>query len=201
MINRDTGELVRLTHEENSAFWQWAVVETLRLAGLRREEVVELTHLSVRQYQRPNGEGVALLVVSPSKSDRERVIPMSAELFHVAAQIIRRHREEHGTVPVCPHYDQSERTWCEPLPYLFQRVQSGTPRALSTSGVRQIVLDAAKALTPTHPQFAEIRFAPHDFRRLFATDLVNNGLPIHIGAALLGHLDIQTTRGYVAVFD
>lgn len=50
--------------------------------------------------------------------------------------------------------------------------------------------NAAKALIPTHPQFAEIRFAPDDFRRLFATDLVNNGLPIHIGAALLGHLDI-----------
>jgi integrase len=29
-------------------------------------------------------------------------------------------------------------------------------------------------------------FTPHDFRR-FATELVNNGLPIHIGAALLGH--------------
>jgi hypothetical protein len=40
-----------------------------RLAGLRREELVELTHLNVRQYQRPNGEVVALLVVSPSKSD------------------------------------------------------------------------------------------------------------------------------------
>uniref|UniRef100_UPI003CD0C111 hypothetical protein n=1 Tax=Saccharothrix mutabilis TaxID=33921 RepID=UPI003CD0C111 len=26
-------------------------------------------------------------------------------------------------------------------------------------------------------------------------------MPIHIGAALLGHLNIQTTRGYVAVFD
>ncbi|WP_053715575.1 tyrosine-type recombinase/integrase [Saccharothrix sp. NRRL B-16348] len=36
---------------------------------------------------------------------------------------------------------------------------------------------------------------------LFATELVNSGLPIHIGAALLGHLNIQTTRGYVAVFD
>ncbi|GAA3310862.1 hypothetical protein ACFQHS_42395 [Nonomuraea dietziae] len=33
------------------------------------------------------------------------------------------------------------------------------------------------------------------------TDLVNNGLPIHIGAALLGHLNLETTRGYVAVFD
>ncbi len=201
VINRDTGALVRLTHEEDNAFWEWAVIETLRLAGLRREELAELTHLSVRQYQRPNGEVVALLVVSPSKSDRERVIPMPAELFHVIAQVVRRHVAAHGTVPVCPRYDQLERTWCEPLPYLFQRMQSGTPRALSVSGVRAIVVRAARALIPVHPEFAEIRFAPHDFRRLFATDLVNNGLPIHIGAALLGHLNVETTRGYVAVFE
>ena len=36
---------------------------------------------------------------------------------------------------------------------------------------------------------------------MFATDLVNHGLPIHIGAALLGHLDVQTTHGYVTVFN
>jgi hypothetical protein len=36
---------------------------------------------------------------------------------------------------------------------------------------------------------------------LFATELVNNGLPIHIGAKLLGHLDLHTTQGYVAVFE
>ncbi|WP_218018206.1 tyrosine-type recombinase/integrase [Nocardia shimofusensis] len=201
VLNRETGELLRVTHEERMAFWQWAIVETLRLGGLRREELIELTHLSIRQYQRPNGEVVALLVVSPSKSDRERVIPMSAELFHVIAQVIRRHIREHGTVPVCGLYDQGERTFAEPLPYLFQRLQSGTPRAMSISSARAMVMRAAKALVPTHPEFADIRFSPHDFRRLFATDLVNNGLPIHIGAALLGHLDIQTTRGYVAVFE
>lgn len=201
VLNRDTGELLRLSHQERQAFWQWAVVETLRLAGLRREELVELTHLSVRQYQRPNGEVVALLVVSPSKSDRERVIPMSAELFHVIAQMIRRHTADHGTVPVCPRYDQAERAWCEPLPYLFQRLQSGSPRAMSIAMVRDLVRRAAKALIPKHPEFADIRFSPHDFRRLFATDLVNNGLPIHIGAVLLGHLNVQTTRGYVTVFE
>ncbi len=31
--------------------------------------------------------------------------------------------------------------------------------------------------------------------------MVNHGLPIHIGATLLGHLDLETTRGYVAVFE
>ncbi|MEV6636413.1 tyrosine-type recombinase/integrase [Actinoplanes sp. NPDC051470] len=45
-----------------------------------------------------------------------------------------------------------------------------------------------------------IRFTPHDFRRLFTTEAVGNGLPLHIAAALLGHLDLDTTRGYTAVF-
>jgi hypothetical protein len=48
--------------------------------------------------------------------------------------------------------------------------------------------------TPPHTPTAETS-------RLFATDLVNSGLPIHIGAKLLGHLDLQTTQGYVAVFE
>jgi len=56
-------------------------------------------------------------------------------------------------------------------------------------------------LADKHPQRASVRFTPHDFRRLFATDLANHGLPIHIGAALLGYLNLQTFHGYVTVFD
>ncbi|MFE7712469.1 hypothetical protein ACFU6I_43580 [Streptomyces sp. NPDC057486] len=133
-VNRATGKLVQLTHTENQAFWQWAIVETLRLAGLRAEELTELTHLSVRNYQRPSGEVVALLVITPSKSDRERVIPMSAELFHVIAQIIRRHISAHGTVPTCMRYDLHEKVWSEPLPYLFQGAY-GRGRGVPVAGI------------------------------------------------------------------
>ena len=79
-----------------NAFWTWVIVEVLRLGGLRVEEVLELSQLSVRQYARPNGEVIALLVIAPSKTDRERVIPMSAELFHVIAVIIRRLTSANG---------------------------------------------------------------------------------------------------------
>lgn len=37
-------------------------------------------------------------------------------------------------------------------------------------------------------------------RHIFATETVNGGLPIHIAAKLLGHLDLNTTQGYVAVY-
>lgn len=43
-------------------------------------------------------------------------------------------------------------------------------------------------------------FAPHDFRRLFTTDAVMNGMPPHIAQLILGHRDINTTMGYKAVY-
>src|SRR5437773_8268286 len=88
---------------------------------VRVEELLELTHLSIRQYRRPNGEVVALLVIAPSKTDRERVIPMSAELLAVIAAVIRRHTAGGRTIPVVGRYDPHERETLPPLPYLFQR--------------------------------------------------------------------------------
>jgi integrase len=46
---------------------------------------------------------------------------------------------------------------------------------------------------------AALRFAPHDFRRIFATEAVATGLPVHIAAKLLGHQSLATTQAYVAV--
>jgi hypothetical protein len=45
---------------------------------------------SIRQYRRPNGEAIALLVLAPSKTDRERVISYVGRIFHVIACIVRR---------------------------------------------------------------------------------------------------------------
>jgi hypothetical protein len=45
-----------------------------------------------------------------------------------------------------------------------------------------------------------LRCTPHDFRRMFATETVTGGLPVHIAARVLGHVSLDTTQGYVAVF-
>lgn len=36
--------------------------------------------------------------------------------------------------------------------------------------------------------------------RLFATDAVTGGLPVHIAARVLGHHNLSTTQSYLAVF-
>ncbi|WP_175417204.1 tyrosine-type recombinase/integrase [Arthrobacter sp. 24S4-2] len=194
-------ESINISAEEDQAFWTWAAVEVLRLTGIRHEELLELSHLSIRQYRRPNGEVVGLLVVTPSKSDRERVIPMSPELLHVIAEVIRRHTTNLGSIPLVRRWDPLEREHSDPLPYLFQYTAGPLRGVFSTSRIAKLVHKACATVAKDRPEFEGLSFTPHDFRRIFATDLVNNGLPIHIGAALLGHANLQTTRGYVAVFD
>jgi integrase len=84
-----------------------------------------------------------------------------------------------------------------PLP----RQNGTTPAVFSTGAIQEMISRRGEALAEVRPGFRGLKFTPHDFRRIFATELVNSGPPIHNGAALLGHLDIQTPRGYVAVFD
>jgi site-specific recombinase XerC len=196
-----SGERINISEQDDRAFWTWAAVEVLRLTGIRHEELLELSHLSIRQYRRPNGELVGLLVIAPSKTDRERVIPMSPELLHVIAEVIRRHMDNLGVIPPVRRWDPHERQHSEPLPFLFQHSSGRYRGVFSASRVAKLLRMACAAAAKNLPEFEGLAFTPHDFRRIFATDLVNNGLPIHIGAALLGHANLQTTRGYVAVFD
>lgn len=200
VLEETTGMVLNVTFVEDAAFWQWAAVETLRHTGLRCEELLELSQLSIRQYVRPNGEVVALLVVAPSKTDRERVLPMTAELFHVIATIVRRLTRDREGLPLATRYDKQERVTSAPQPFLFQRTIGQRTEVITPSALRDEFAKLSDVLAVEHPELEGCHFTPHDFRRLFATDLVNHGLPIHIGAALLGHLDVQTTHGYVTVF-
>jgi hypothetical protein len=64
-----TGKRRDLEAEERRAFGTWAAEETLRLTGIRIEELTELSHHSLIQYRLPaTGELVPLLQIAPSKT-------------------------------------------------------------------------------------------------------------------------------------
>ena len=126
---------------------------------------------------------------------------MSGELLHVLAEVIRFHTHGGPPIPLVRRWDPYERQYSAPLPYLFQPSNSPFPAVGSPTWIRILLNEASAGAAAMHPELTGVVFTSHDFRRIFATELINNGLPIHIGAALLGHADLQTTRGYVAVFD
>jgi integrase len=143
---------------------------------------------------------IPLLQISPSKTDTERVIPAGPELAAVLARIIRRIRASDGRVPLLARYDTYERVFGPPLPHLFQRICQRQPHMLSPHKVRELPDQLAERVGVADADGTPLRFTPHDFRRIFSTETVNGGLPIHIAAKLLGHLDLNTTQGYVAVY-
>lgn len=194
------GKRADITAVEAEGFWGWAVASTLKETGVRIEELLELTQLSLRHYVAPmTNTIVPLLHIVPSKNDQERLIPMSPELVRILVEVQRRARGTGQAVPLSTRYDSNDKTFSEPLPHLFARLVGPTQNVLSYHYVRKMLIGIA-----SHAGLSDggipVTFTPHDFRRLFATDLVGSGLPLHIVSTLLGHLNLETTRCYTAVF-
>ncbi|HRZ58120.1 MAG TPA: site-specific integrase [Candidatus Paceibacterota bacterium] len=197
---RGSAPRIDVTALEAEGFWGYAIVETLRHTGIRIEELLELTQLSLRHYTASTTATlVPLLHIVPSKTDCERLIPMTPELVGVLLEVLRRAKAGKDHVPLSIAYDTNDKVHSEPFPHLFARPLGIRHEVLGRHYVRRILIHLAgvAGLTDAGQQ---VHFTPHDFRRLFATDAVNNGLPLHIAAALLGHLNLDTTRGYTAVF-
>lgn len=205
MIIEDTatGAKVDLTRAEDEAFWCWAVIETLRHTGVRVEELTEITQLGLINYRTPDtGESIPLLQIVPSKSNQERVLLVSPELASVLATIIARHRADNGgTVPWTRRVDRYERATSEALPYLFQRRRTHRYNPITPGSVNALLRQAIAHAGITDAAGDPLHMTAHDFRRMFATEAVTGGLPVHIAARLLGHANITTTQSYLAVFN
>jgi site-specific recombinase XerD len=196
-----TGRRRDLIREEDNAFWAWAAVEVLRMTGIRVEELSEVSHHSLVQYRIPaTGELIPLLQIPPSKTDEERLLVISPDLADVLSTIVCRIRNRDGSVPLVVAYDHHEKIWNPPMPLLFQRTVGLETRPIPISGIRTLLSDALARAGLTSTTGKPLDFAPHDFRRVFTTDAIMNGMPPQIAQILLGHKDINTTMGYKAVY-
>ena len=177
-------------------------MEVLRATGIRVEELAQLSHHSLVQYRLPStGELVPLLQIAPSKTDAERLLVVSPELADVLSAVITRVRDGSQAVPLVAAYDDHERTWLPPAPILFQRKIGAENRAFPPHTIRLILSRALIRTGLTDPvDGTPLHCTPHDFRRIFLTDAIMNGLPPHIAQIIAGHRDINVTLGYKAVY-
>jgi len=196
-----SGKRRDLAAEEDRAFWTWAAVEVLRHTGVRIEELLEITHHSLIRYRLPGtGELIPLLQITPSKTDTERLLVVSPELAEVLSAIISRVRDDRGAVPLVRAYDRHECQWLGPSPFLFQRRWAAQNRAICPGVIRNMLTAALAGTELTDAAGQPLRYTPHDFRRMFITDAIMNGLPPHIAQIVAGHQDINVTLGYKAVY-
>jgi hypothetical protein len=169
--------------------------------GCRIEEMLELTHQAITSYRLPStGELVPLLQIAPSKTDVERLLLVDPELADVLSTIICRIRTPSGAVPLVPAYDYSEKTWMPPMGLLFQRTVGGEKHAFNPRAIYQMFARILTVSGITDTDGNPLHFRPHDFRRIFITDAIMNGLPPHIAQIIAGHASITTTMGYKAIY-
>ncbi len=178
--------------EEKWAFWGWATIEILRHTGIRIEELRELGHHSIISYRLPStGDTVPLLQIAPSKTDHERLLLVTPELADVLSTVVSRVRNESGVIPSISSYDQHERKWNPPMPLLYQWRVTGEDRRISETTIRRSINGALQASGLVDNSGNPLRFMPHDFRRIFITDAILNGLPPHIAQVVAGHANIN----------
>ncbi|MFF9908958.1 tyrosine-type recombinase/integrase [Streptomyces sp. NPDC013457] len=190
-----------LKDAENRAFWGWAAIEFFQHTGARIEEMLEISHHSIVQYKLPTtGEVVPLLQIAPSKTDEERILLVSPELADVLSIMVARVRDASGVVPSIAAYDAAERVWNPPMPLLFQWRRAGQNRPVSAGTIRKSLTEILEASGLTTAGGDPLHFQPHDFRRIFVTDAILNGLPPHIAQVICGHKSLETTMGYKALY-
>ena len=190
-----------LNREEEHAFWAWAVIEVFRFTGLRVEELLELSHYSLVKYRLPStAELVPLLQVAPSKTDAERLLVVSPELAEVLSEVIRRVRGPDGAVRLVRAWDYHELVWLPPSPLLFQHRVGPEHKEFNIPFVSTLLNEALARIGVVGADGSPLHCSPHDFRRMFITDAVMNGLPPHIAQAIAGHHNLNVTMGYKAVY-
>jgi len=86
------------------------------------------------------------------------------------------------------------------MPLLLQRRMRMENRPIGVSSVRDLLNTALDSTGLTDNTGQPLKFKPHDFRRIFITDAILNGMPPHIAQLIAGHRDINTTMGYKAVY-
>ena len=64
-----------------------------------------------------------------------------------------------------------------PLPHLIQIREGGRSRVINQCTIRKWLSELANNMALTDTDGTALHFTPHDFRRIFITDIVNAGFP------------------------
>ncbi len=86
--------------------------------------------------------------------------------------------------------------------HLCQLRRGGAWAVLSSATLYRLIAGVLALAGLTHAAGQPLHYTPYNFRRIFASEAVGNGLLAHIVSRLPGHKNINTnTQAYMAIFD
>lgn len=101
-------------------------------------------------------------------------------------------------VPSCDHWDHHERQPRPRAPYLLQGAKDPSPLGIQTirARLRAVSIAAGARRADNRP----LVLLPHDCRRVFASEHLNNNVSVHVIQALLGHATLDTIMVYAKLY-
>jgi hypothetical protein len=101
-------------------------------------------------------------------------------------------------VPPCDRRDIHEKT---PLPRALYLLQgAGHPSVIGVNTIRGRLRQLSTAAQARRADGSPLVLEPHDCRRAFASEHLNNNTPVHVIAALLGHTTLDTGMVYAKLY-
>ncbi|MDP8942887.1 MAG: site-specific integrase [Actinomycetota bacterium] len=128
------------------------------------------------------------------------MIPIGDGLGRVVAEIIGHVPRFHGSaaVPAVDHRDHREKRDLPRAPYLLQALRFPAP--ISAATIRERLRALSRGAGARTAEGSPLALRPHDCRRIFASEHLNNNTPIHVIQALLGHATLDTVMVYAKLY-
>lgn len=167
---KEVATITRLCDHTLEGRRDWIVLGLLLGAGLRRDELVNLTFKALKQQPMKNGRLRDVIEVTHGKGNKSRVIPISEKLG-------TRLREWHEIVGDG---------------YIVRSLGRSQTLGESMSSVAVFHL-----VSRYGEKIGKPGLAPHDLRRTFAQLAYEAGIPITQISTLLGHSNVATTQRYL----
>ena len=143
-----------------------AILALLYGCGLRRAEVVELGIADLRD------EDAGMSLVIRGKRNKERLVPVTGGVMGALSDWIALRGREDG-----------------PLFMPYRKGNTRVERRMTTQAIYYICKEREK-------RTGLASFSPHDFRRTFVGDLLDQGADIVTVQKLAGHANVTTTARY-----
>lgn len=102
------------------------------------------------------------------------------------------------SVPFCDHWDHHEKQARPRAPYLLQAAKH--PSAIGIQTIRGRLRSLSLAAGARRADGTPLVLLPHDCRRAFASEHLNNNTPVHVIQALLGHATLDTVMVYAKLY-
>ena len=197
-IDGNTRQRVDAIVYEGHAFWAWVILEILIGTGMRPWELYRMQIGDLSRQSDDDGKVVPCFRIPAAKTEIPRIVPMTPAVADVVAEVIRRVKGGLAVYPRVSRFEVIQGKYEYDLPLLLQKRYAGHHTGFDGLTISSWFKEAQREMHAIGGLPEGLYLDPKDCRRLFASMLYQEKVPLVSIARLMGHQHVTTTISYIA---